>query len=207
MLDVLRHPVLDVPNLDTTPATTCENGPLAADTRPGGPFPSCPAVCHRVRRRSWRSDRYGHIDWAPDCRASRLAGSSPCCSRQAGWPCSYPRSRRAGCRIGPRHLIEALRRGPGVRRRHWDGNQHGAVASGAVPGSGRPGEPRRHAPRVPAVPGQGLDWTRRSRSFTCRGLVMDLSCTCRKPAPVTRRITRLRCPLVVAVSRAPGWLT
>src|SRR5271166_2062972 len=31
-----------------TPATTCENGPLAAETRPGGPFPSCPAVCHRV---------------------------------------------------------------------------------------------------------------------------------------------------------------
>src|SRR5271165_3375524 len=23
-----------------TPATTCENGPLAAETRPGGPFPS-----------------------------------------------------------------------------------------------------------------------------------------------------------------------
>src|SRR6266850_7177839 len=27
-----------------TPATTCENGPLAAETRPGGPFPSCHAV-------------------------------------------------------------------------------------------------------------------------------------------------------------------
>jgi len=27
-----------------TPATTCENGPLAAETRPGGPFPSCPAM-------------------------------------------------------------------------------------------------------------------------------------------------------------------
>jgi hypothetical protein len=24
------------------------NGPLAVETRPGGPFPSCPAVCHRV---------------------------------------------------------------------------------------------------------------------------------------------------------------
>ena len=31
-----------------TPATTSGNGPLAAETRPGGPFPSCPAVCHRV---------------------------------------------------------------------------------------------------------------------------------------------------------------
>ncbi len=27
-----------------TPATTCENGPLAAETRPGGPFPSCHVV-------------------------------------------------------------------------------------------------------------------------------------------------------------------
>jgi len=36
---------------------------------------------------------------APDCRAARLAGSSPCCSRQAaGWPCSYsrPGGRAAG---------------------------------------------------------------------------------------------------------------
>src|SRR5216683_161927 len=27
-----------------TPATTCENGPLAEETRPGGPFPSCHVV-------------------------------------------------------------------------------------------------------------------------------------------------------------------
>src|SRR5208337_2289577 len=27
-----------------TPATTCENGPLAAETRPGGPFRSCHGV-------------------------------------------------------------------------------------------------------------------------------------------------------------------
>ena len=31
-----------------TPATTWENGPIAAETRPGGPFSSCPAVCHLV---------------------------------------------------------------------------------------------------------------------------------------------------------------
>ena len=31
-----------------TPATTCENGPLAAETRPGGPFLLCPSVCHLV---------------------------------------------------------------------------------------------------------------------------------------------------------------
>lgn len=51
------------------------------------------------------------------------------------------------------------------------------------------------------------DWIGRSRSCTCRGLVMDLSCTCRIPAPVTCRITRLRCPLVAAVSQVPGGLT
>jgi len=31
-----------------TPATTCENGPLAVDSRLCGPFSSCPAVCHLV---------------------------------------------------------------------------------------------------------------------------------------------------------------
>src|SRR3984893_9280185 len=31
-----------------TPATTCENGPLAAETRPGGPFPSCHALYQGV---------------------------------------------------------------------------------------------------------------------------------------------------------------
>jgi hypothetical protein len=34
-----------------TPATTCENGPLAAETRPGGPFPSCHAVYQGVSLR------------------------------------------------------------------------------------------------------------------------------------------------------------
>ena len=34
-----------------TPAITCENGPLAAETRPGGPFPSCPAVYQGVSLR------------------------------------------------------------------------------------------------------------------------------------------------------------
>ena len=51
------------------------------------------------------------------------------------------------------------------------------------------------------------DSIRPSRSCTCRGLVMDLSSTCRIPAPVTHRITRLRCPLAAAVSEVPGQLT
>jgi len=31
-----------------TPATTCENGPLAAETRLCGPFLLCPGACHLV---------------------------------------------------------------------------------------------------------------------------------------------------------------
>src|ERR1700752_1725445 len=31
-----------------TPATPCENGALAAETRPGGPFPSCHAMYQAV---------------------------------------------------------------------------------------------------------------------------------------------------------------
>ena len=31
-----------------TPATTCGNGPLAANSRAGGPFLLCPGVCHLV---------------------------------------------------------------------------------------------------------------------------------------------------------------
>src|SRR6266404_4386907 len=31
-----------------TPATTCGNGPLAANSRAGGPFLLCPVVCHLV---------------------------------------------------------------------------------------------------------------------------------------------------------------
>jgi hypothetical protein len=50
-------------------------------------------------------------------------------------------------------------------------------------------------------------WIRRSRSCNGRGPVMDLPCTCRVPAPVTRRITRLRCPLVAAVGEVPDRLT
>ena len=45
-----------------TPATTCENGPLAAETRPGGPFSSCHAVYQGVSLRvdAWQCARtYG----------------------------------------------------------------------------------------------------------------------------------------------------
>src|SRR6266436_1156150 len=35
-----------------TPATTCENGPLARNSRLCGPFLLCPVVCHLVSLRS-----------------------------------------------------------------------------------------------------------------------------------------------------------
>jgi hypothetical protein len=69
VLDVLRHPVLDVLNLDTTPATTCGNDPRAADTRPVGRFrlvTPCISACHRG---SMRGSGYGHI--ADSVRAER----------------------------------------------------------------------------------------------------------------------------------------
>ena len=35
-----------------TPATTCENGPLAGNSRLRGPFPLCPGMCHLVALRT-----------------------------------------------------------------------------------------------------------------------------------------------------------
>jgi hypothetical protein len=43
------------------PATTCENGPLAANSRAGGPFLLCPAVCHLVSLRAAVSRCPGRI--------------------------------------------------------------------------------------------------------------------------------------------------
>ena len=62
-------------------------------------------------------------------------------------------------------------------------DQHGAVASGAVPRSGRRGEPRRHVARVPGVPGQGLDPAEPVMylSWTGDGPVMYLPYTCAGP--------------------------
>ena len=64
-------------------------------------------------------------------------------------------------------------------------DQHGAVASGAVPGSGRRGEPRRHAPRVHGVPSQRLDPAEPVTylSWTGDGPVMYKSYTCAGDAP------------------------
>ena len=114
------------------------------------------------------------------------AGSSPSCSRRAaGWPCSYPRPGRAA---GSARAISSRlpRRGDRVCVAATGmEDQHGAVASGAVPGSGRRGEPRRHAAGVPGVPGQGLDPAEPVMylSWTGDGPVIYLPYTCAGDAP------------------------
>src|SRR5206468_12437850 len=68
-----------------TPATTCENGPLAAETRPGGPFRSCHAMYQRV------SLRVDARQWLRTYSGQRPGGTSG----------SYNRSlRRSGGRTG-----------------------------------------------------------------------------------------------------------
>ncbi len=64
-------------------------------------------------------------------------------------------------------------------------DQHGAVESGAVPGSGRRGQPRRQAARVPGVPGPGLDPAEPVMylSWTGDGPVIYLPYTCAGDAP------------------------
>jgi len=78
---------------------------------------------------------------------------------------------------------------------------HSAVASDAAGGSGRCTSGGVMPQGFPVSPRR--DWIWLSRSCTCRGLVMYLSCTRRIPALVTPRITS---PLAAAVSEVPGRL-
>src|ERR1700683_4824282 len=61
VLDVLRHPVLDVLNLDTTPATTCGNGQMAGISRLCGPFFSVPSCVTLYRCGPLCRGVHGHI--------------------------------------------------------------------------------------------------------------------------------------------------
>ena len=83
-----------------TPATTCENGPLAAETRPGGRFllvTPCIAVCHRE---STRCGVHGRI--ADGVRGARTVGAHRRLSRtgRAGGVFRLDVRRRTG-RISP----------------------------------------------------------------------------------------------------------
>jgi hypothetical protein len=198
-----------------TPATTCENGPLAAETRPAGRFllvPPCVMVC---RCRAWRSNRYGHIadsvraegavrgtacfaDPCPFCPIIRAPGllawlvhaghpgrpvlrRSARDGRRAGLVRTRGRGRlphrpapsHRGCRGGGDRVRVARR-----RAEDW----HGAVASDAAGGSGRRASGGVMPPKgFPVSPPR--DWIWLSRSCTCRGLMMYLSCTRPIPAP------------------------
>jgi hypothetical protein len=102
-----------------------------------------------------------------------LATVIDCHTKAAGWPCSC--LQRAGCRIGPHRpiqaAIEALAEYPPLPL----GRKTGAAALR---------ERRRRAARGSRCPRSG---TGSGRAGQCarRGLVMDLSCTRRIPAPVT----------------------
>ena len=119
-----------------TPATTSENGPLAAETRPGGPFPSRNVMYQggslwvdaRQWLRTYSGQRPGETSgaynrwlcWsAPVLSRYRTAGSRA--FRSAGSSLSSRTSLQAGlvrtrgwgglAGSGPRHLIETPRRG------------------------------------------------------------------------------------------------
>ena len=89
------------PTPDTTPATTCENGPLAAETQPGGPFSSRHAMYQGASpwvdawqcARTYGVQRPGKTSGAcnrslcpstpvlsgyPGTRTARLTGACPC---------------------------------------------------------------------------------------------------------------------------------
>jgi len=85
----------------------------------------------------------------------------------------------AGCRIGPRHPIEAATKALAECPSLPLGWKTDTVALRGAAASSRKGSP--------CLPVR--DWIWQSPSCTCRGLVMDLSCTRRIPAPVTYRIT------------------
>ena len=133
----------------------------------------------------------GQPDCSPDWCMPGIpgGGSPPFCSRwAAGSSCSYPRP-GAGFRIGPRHPIEAATE---------------AVTGCAPPAAGwktgtTPGRATLpadlDAARAAASCRKGFpvslrrDWIWLSRSCTCRGLVMYLSCT--RPVAAPRETSRM----------------
>ena len=143
-----------------------------ADPRPFCPVTRAPGLLVRLV--------YATHPGRPVLRRSARAG------RQAGLVRTRGRGRLPD-RPAPSHR-GCHRGGDRVRAAAGMQDRHGAAASDAVPGSGRRGERRRHAARVPGVPVR--DWIRWSRSCTCRGLAIYLSCTRRVPAPMKRRIAR-----------------
>ena len=190
----------------------------------------CISVCHRG---SMRSSGYVHIVYSVRAEravriTARFADPRPFCPVSRA-PDACRASRRPVLRRAARARRRAglvRTRGRGERAagsaRAISSMLHGGVTGCAspLPGWRTSTAPWRAAlcPDLDAAASRGVrqqgfpvspvrDSIRPSRSCTCRGLVMDLSSTCRTPAPVTHRITRLRCPLAAAVSEVPGQLT
>jgi hypothetical protein len=145
----------------------------------------------------------GHADCPSDwCMPCIPVGRVLCGSAQAGRRACG----REGRRIDPRHPIETAREAVTECAPSAAGRKMGAVPWRATLCAGRTLHGRRRMPQGFPMSALG-DWIWLSQSYTCRGLVMYLSCTRRVPALVTRRITRPHGPLVAAVSGVPGRLT
>ena len=129
-----------------TPATTCENGPLAGNSRLGGPFPSCHALYQGV---SLRVD----VSRCPRTYSGRR--SVPVA--RSGTPSVFrgrPRTGPAKGRPGAVPALCAARRPASFRR---GGRRDGGRASGAAGRGIRwPAGAGRACARQGAVPGRAL---------------------------------------------------
>jgi len=191
-----------------TPATTCENGPLAVNSWLGGPFPSCHAVYQGASLRvdAWQcprtysGQRAGKISGAYNrslCRSAPVLSRYPGSAAHPGRPALRrpARARRRALFVPAAGAAAGSARAISSRLHRADDrvcvaatgmeDQHGAAEIDAVPGSGRRGSPRRHAARVPGVPGQGLDPAEPVMylSWTGDGPVIYLPYTCAGDAP------------------------
>ena len=199
-----------------TPATPWENGPLAAETRPGGPFSSCHHVYQHVSLRvdAWQwlrtygVQRPGGTSGPHNrslCQSASVLSSysAPDCSPDWGMP-RIPVGRCFAVLLAPggglASFIPAPRAG-GLPDRPAPSHRGSTEEM-----TRRHGEPRRQQQKVPGVPGRGLDPAEPVMylSWADHVPVMYLSCTCAGDAPDHE--CQRRCPLVAAVGEVPDRL-
>jgi hypothetical protein len=142
-----------------TPATTCENAPLAANSRAGGAFLLCPEVCHLVALRTviLRCPR------TYSGRASGPLGRSVCTVTTVGVHRRRFHGRpRTGCASGTFRLDRAVQPGSwAFRRSLW--SEMSVMPAPCEVGAairGRARRPARRPPR-PRRSGRGLAGTGR----------------------------------------------
>jgi hypothetical protein len=130
----------------------------------------------------------------PDIPVGRFRSSQSCSRWAAGWPCSCLRPGRAAgsARTIPSRLL--LRRWPSARRCRWNGRRtQPRCGSGGI------------APQGFQCPRSGTG-SGAADQCTSRGLLIDLSCTRRIPAPVTRLDHQPAKAACAAASEVPGRL-